>query len=541
MKSQKRIRWNVFLPMAILLVATSVIGVVNPEGFYHIQTKLVEFSTVNFGWLFNLSIFAFIVICLYLGFSKYGHIKFGGKDAKPTINKWNWFAISLTAGIGVGILFWGLAEPITHFSEPPKVLGIKPGTEEAAVFAIATSLMHWTVAPYALYVIAGIAVAYSHYNLKLPYNVSSTLYPLLGKKAFGLPGTIVDCLCMFAIAGGMAAVLGEGVLQIGSGIAHLTPIHTGPLLWTILILVITGTYILSSYTGLDKGIKILADQNTKIFLFLLAFVFVFGPSVFILNIGTQATGSFIADFSERLLWMSAMDGSDWPRWWPIFNWCIWLAYAPITGMFLARLAYGRTLREFVTYNLLLPAGFGAIWFWVFGGSSIFYDWKDGGKLWDLISKQEGGLELSLFAFLEHLPFPTLISWLMLITIFISFTTLADSLTTTVSSLTTTGNTIIDPEPPAKVKIFWGSLMGFMALLTITAGTGGEITGVDAVKQMATVAGFPVLFFMIVQTIATVKGITRQKEFDRANCPETAKLDIEAEEANILTESVDQTA
>ncbi|UFJ39508.1 BCCT family transporter [Brevibacillus humidisoli] len=530
MNNQKKIRWGVFLPMAILLVTTVLIGIVAPEQFYNLQTAIVDFAFTNFGWLFNLMALALIFICLYLGFSKYGSIRFGGKDATPIVTKWQWFAISLTAGIGVGILFWGTAEPLYHFSSPPPELGIQPGTEEAALFSMAAVMEQWTLAPYAMYVICGIAVAYAHYNLKLPYSVGSTLYPLLGKKAFGVFGTVIDAICMFAIAGAMAAILGEGVLQIGSGLDHLAGISTGPGLWSVLVIAITATYIISSYTGLQKGIKTLADFNAKLFLFLMIFVFVFGPTTFVLNLGTEATGHYLSHMPEKHLWMSPMEGSDWPKSWPIFEWALWMAYAPIIGMFLARLAYGRTIRQFVVMNLLLPAGFGAIWFWVFGGSAIYFDWKGGGQLWDMIHTQEGGLELSLFAFLEHFPLATLISWILLIAVYISFTTLADSLTTTVSSLTTTGNTIADPEPPGKIKLFWGIIMGLLALLNITAGTGGDITGIDAVKQMATVAGFPVLFFMIVQTYSTIKGILQKEVYDRANHPDTANIDMAEEEA-----------
>ncbi|WP_018924844.1 BCCT family transporter [Salsuginibacillus kocurii] len=518
MTTEKRIRWPVFLPVACLLVVTALIGAVWPDRFYQLQTAVVDFAFIHFGWLFNLTVLLFIFITLYLGFSKFGHIKFGGEEAEPATSKWQWFAISLTAGIGVGILFWGLAEPITHFMEPPQALGIEPGTEEAALFSMASNLAHWTLAPYSIYVLAGIAVAYAHYNVKLPYSISSTLYPLLGKRVFGGTGTAVDILCIFGIAGGMAAVLGEGVLQLGSGIGYLAGIESGPLLWTVLVGLITCTYIISSATGLKRGIRFLADQNTKIFFFLLAFVFITGPTVFILNLGTQSTGVFLSDFTERFLWNSAMEGSEWPRWWPLFHWSIWLAYAPIIGMFLARLAYGRTIRQFVCFNLLLPAGFGMLWFWVFGGAAIFYEWQGESEFWQLINAEESGLELSLFVFLEYLPFTLLISLLMLGSIFISFTTLADSLTTTVSSLTTRGNTYLDPEPPTKVKVFWGSLLGVMALLTITAGTGGEISGIEAVKQMATVAGFPILFFIIVQVTATLKGLLQQTRYDNVNHP-----------------------
>ncbi|MFC5711829.1 BCCT family transporter [Thalassorhabdus alkalitolerans] len=505
---KNKIHWPVFLPTSIILIFTVILGALWPSSFYEWQTIIVDFAFIHFGWLFNLTVFLLIFICLYLGFSKYGNIRFGGKEAEPFITKWQWFAISLTAGIGVGILFWGLAEPITHFSGPPQVLGIEPFTEEAAVFSIASNLAHWTLAPYSVYVIAGIAVAYSHFNLKLPYTISATLYPFLGKKALGTGGTIVDILCIFGIAGGMAAVLGEGVLQIGSGMEYIFGIETGVFLWSILVVVITAAYIISSYTGLKKGIRFLADQNAKVFLFLLIFVFVAGPTTFILNLGVQGTGAFLSGLPERFLWTSPMEGSEWPRWWPIFHWSIWLAYAPIIGMFLARLAYGRTIREFVLFNLLLPAGFGMLWFWVFGGASIFYDWQGEGQLWEMISNEEGGLELSLFVFLESLPFTVIISILMLVSIFISFTTLADSLTTTVSSLTTKGYSFDHPEPPATMKVYWGVLLGTLALLTITAGTGGEITGIEAVKQMATVAGFPILFFIIFQTAATLKSVIK---------------------------------
>ncbi|WP_085523732.1 BCCT family transporter [Tuberibacillus sp. Marseille-P3662] len=509
----KRVRWGVFLPMAILLIGTVLVGIIAPTSFYNLQTVIVNFAFNNFGWLFSLVVFVLIFICLFLGFSKFGNIRVGGDDAEPFIKKWEWFAISLTGGIGTGLLFWGTAEPLTHFMNPPQALGIDAGSEEAATFSMAAVMMQWTLAPYALYVICGISVAYTHYNLKLPYSVSSTLYPILGKRALGLTGTIVDNVCMFAIAGAMAAILGEGVLQISSGIGHYTSINDGPVLWAILILAITATYIISSYTGLQKGIKFLADNNAKIFIFLLIFVLIMGPTAFIFNIGTQGAGSYLSNMAKLHLWLSPMEGSSWSKDWPIFEWALWGANAPLIGMFLARLSYGRTLRQFVTFNLLLPGGFGALWFWAFGGSAMFFDWKSGGQLWNIISTEDGGLQLSLFAFLEKFPLSTIIGWVILVAIYLSFTTLADSLTTTMSSLTTTGNTIKNPEPPPRIKIFWGSVMGLMALLTVTSGTGGEISGIDAVKQMATLAGFPVLFLIIMQIFSTVKSILNHDKVD----------------------------
>ncbi|MEB7754898.1 BCCT family transporter [Staphylococcus pseudoxylosus] len=505
---KKQVRWGVFLPISILVIITSLVGVLIPKAFYLSQTKIVDFIFTNFGWLFSLVTFLLIFICLYLGFSKYGKIRIGGTEAKPTMSAWQWFTISLTSGIGTGLLFWGAAEPIIHFMNTPDI-GIKPGTEQAATFSMAAVTMQWTLAPYSLYVIFGMAVGYAHYNLKLPYNISSTLYPLIGNRAFGSIGIIVDILCMFAIAGSMSAILGEGVLQLSSGISHYTTIKDTPILWGIMVIAITLTYVISSYTGLDKGIRILADNNTKIFLFLLAFIFILGPTSYILNIGTQGTGKYLSSMAEMHLWLSPMDKLEWPRLWPIFEWSLWSANAPLIGMFLARLAYGRTLKQFVILNLLLPALFGCIWFWVFGGAAMHIDWKNKGILGKMIDTSDNGVQIALFKFLEYFPFSDIIGWVVLIAIYLSFTTLADSLTTTMASLTTKGNNLKNPEPPAKIKIFWGSLMGIMAFLIVTAGTGGEITGVDAVKQMATIAGFPILFLIIAIVIAFFKVLNKK--------------------------------
>lgn len=525
--NNKKMRWGVFAPMAVLLVATAVVGIAAPQWFYNIQSTVVGFAFTNFGWLFSLTVFVLIFVCLYVGFSKVGKIRIGGDGAKPTLSKWQWFAISLTSGIGTGILFWGTAEPLTHFMDPPASLGLEPGSEQAATFSIAAVTMQWTIAPYALYVICGIAIGYAHYNKGMPYAVSSALYPIFGKRALGGIGTVVDNVCMFAIAGAMSAILGEGVMQIGSGVSHYTDIVNGPTLWAAIAILITITYILSSYTGLQKGIKFLAEQNTRLFLLLLLFVLVVGPTAYIMTIGTQGTGKYLSDFAEMHLWFSPMDGESWPRDWPIFEWALWGANAPLIGMFIARVSYGRTIREFVTVNLLLPAAFGAFWFWVFGGAAMYFDWKGDGKLWDIING-EGGVPLSLFAFLDELPLSLLFGILMLIAIFISFTTLADSLTTTMSSLTTTGNDLKNPEPPAIVKIFWGGLIGVLAILTVTAGTGGEISGIDAVKQTATLAGFPVLFLIILISFCAVnylrsdtKVIDAVEEDDRT---ETSQLE-----------------
>ncbi|MBM7871836.1 choline/carnitine/betaine transport [Clostridium pascui] len=520
-KVKAHIRWSIFIPMSVILLIAIITGVVAPEQFYNAQNKIVQFAFEDFGWLFQISGNLFLFICIFFMFSKYGDIKFGGPDAKPTLKYWDWFAITLCAGIATGICFWGIAEPITHFMNPPKELGLKPGSEAAANFAMTTSFIHWTFIPYAMYAIAGLGIAFCVHNMKLPYQISSLLYPIFGKKVYGTIGAVVDNICMFAMVGAVAAVLGVGAMQMGSGLNVLTGIQTGKTLWVILLALLVVAYIFCSWTGLTKGIRWLSDKNSKIYLFLMIFILVVGPTTFILKMGTQGVGDFIQNYFTRTHYLSPIEGSEWPRWWPIYYWAIWLAYAPMEGMFFASLCKGRTIREFIIVNLICPAVFGIVWFAVFGGAAINVQ-LTGGGLWEAI--QKGGLEASVFAFLSHYPLSKVISWIFVITIFISIVTLCDSMTSTVASLTSTAYNDENQEAPGVLKIYWGIVMASMAIINILCTGGGKISGIDATKQISTVAGFPILFFMLIMAYCTVKIIVKGEKYDVVYHPETAQVE-----------------
>ncbi len=514
---QVKVRMGVFLPMSLAFVVIIALGLLAPKAFYDAENAIVNFAFQDFGWLFQISGNIFLFICLFFCFSRYGDIRFGGKDAKPEMSTWNWFAISLCAGIATGIVFWGIAEPLYHLMDSGvfETLGITPKSEEAAMFSMVTTYIHWTFIPYAMYAICGLGIAYGAYNMNLPYRVSSTLYPLAGRHIEGPVGTVVDSLCLLAIAGGVAAVLGVGTMQISSGIQIMTGIAAGRAMWVAVVAAIVAVYIISSYTGLNRGIRWLSDKNAKIFLALLVFVFVFGPTRFILSLGTQATGHFIDDFFVRTHYLSPVDGSAWPRWWPIYYWAIWLAYAPLIGMFLARLVKGRTIRQFMFMNLFMPAFFGFLWFSVFGGAAIHLE-LSGQGLWEAI--HEGGklaLEKSVFEFLKFYPLTKVISWIFMGTVFVSIVTMADSMTSTVASLSTTAAHQEGLEPPAAMKIFWGVVMSSVAIINLISGSGGgEISGIDATKQIATVAGFPILFLMMVMAFSICWMIVRHAKGER---------------------------
>jgi len=504
---QKAIRYSVFIPMSIILLTAIIVGLVAPKQFLDAENAIVQFAFEHFGWLFQLSGNIFLVLCLYLLFSKHGNIRLGGKDAKPELSTWNWFAITLTAGIATGILFWGIAEPITHFMTPPEALGLEPGSEAAAMFSMSQTYIHWTFIPYAMYGLAGVGIAYAVYNAKLPFHVSSVFYPLTKKKSAAF-SSLVDNIAMFAMVGGVAAILGVGTLQIASGLNVLTGIESTKTVWVMVVGVIVISYIISSYTGLHKGIRWLADKNSKLFLFMLLFVFIFGPTSFILTLGTQSVGHFIQNFFVQTHYLSPIDGSEWPRWWPIYYWAIWLAYAPLIGMFLAKISKGRTIREFMLMNLIMPAVFGLIWFSVFGGASIHLEINGAGISESI---QTMGLEVSVFEFLKHYPLTTFMSVVFIVAVFISIVTMADSMTSTFASLST--KEIGNKEPAANLKIFWGVMMSSIAIINLVS-AGGEISGIDATKQIATVAGFPILFLMLLMAYTVMKMIVKREEYDQ---------------------------
>lgn len=504
MSSKIKIRSSIFIPMSLIFLSSILLGILSPEKFYNLENYIVQFAFDKFGWLFQLSSLFFLLVCVFLMLSKFGNIRFGGKDAKPTMSNWTWFSITLCAGIGTGIMFWGIAEPITHFMNPPDYLNFAAGSESAATFALVTSYIHWTFIPYAMYSIIGIGSAYVVYNLNMPFQVSSLLYPIFGRKINKTVIAIIDNLCIFSMAGGIAAILGVATMQLGSGMEELIGLSPNRIVWIAIVGTIVVSFIFSSYIGIQKGMKWLSDKNSKIYIAILAFIFIFGPTTFILSLGTQATGEFIGTFFERTTILSPIIGSQWPRWWPIYYWAIWVAYAPISGMFFGSIAKGRTIREFLFYNLILPAVFGIIWFAIFGSAAI-HQQLNGTDLWGVI--QNKGLEVSIYAFLKNYPLTKIFSWIMVITIVISVITLCDSMTGTISKMSTIGDYSDSQEAPGYIKIFWGLVMSSLAIVNLLSPE-GKISGIDATKMISTVAGFPLLFLMILLTCSILYMIIK---------------------------------
>lgn len=398
-KMNFKVNHAVFWPPFLLLLSAVILSLINEQGFYTVMRGVYDWISINFDWFFLIIGTIIVVILAVMLFSKAGQIRFGGENAKSPYSFWNWFAMSLCGGIANGIVFWGVAEPITFLADP--INGITPFSSEAISFSLPQVFLHWTITPYSLYAIAAIPIALAVYNYGKRLSISSGLYFLIGDRCDGWMGKIVNAVSLFALAGGISASLGKGVLQISSGVNYATGITVTPTLWILVCAAIVIVYTCSSVLGVDRGIKWLSSQNLKLYLAIIIFLLIVGPTTYILKVGTESVGLFATTFIEKSTFLGAATGEDWSRWWTVYYWAIWIAYAPVIGIFLTRLCYGRTIREFLVVNILIPSLFAIAWFTVFGATA--FDMQLSGKFDLWAAMQANGTESAVYAFFSQLP------------------------------------------------------------------------------------------------------------------------------------------
>ena len=494
------------IPLGIVFL----LGVIFPESFNDVMGNIVNKLCENLGWLINLGTIFSIFFTLYFLVSKYGKIKLGGPNAKPEFSKFSWWAISLCAGMGMGIVMFPPAEVIEYSFRPAEGIFIEPGSYQASLWAGQITMTHWTIALYGIYVAAGLICAYCYYNLKQPFSITSTLYPVMGKKAYKY-SEIIDGIVVFAIVGGVAGSLGWGILQVSDGINQIFGITIGKTTWIIVTSVITVVYTLSSVSGLKKGIQWLGNKNAILFIAMLLFVAIFGPTKFSLEWGTRVAGGTIENLLGNIMFTSPFLPDDkWVQWW---NWLWFIDYfifAPTTGLFLARLSKGRTIREFVTVNMVAPCIFSTIWCMFFGGIAAHVQWIEKIDLFKLIV--EKGHESVMLKLFEQLPLPSITKPVMLIIILISFITLANAVTSTIAKMCMPNSEVKndeeDDDAPAGIQIFWGIFMGAIALLFLLTG------GLEGCKILKLFVGFPILFFQIFIMAGFLKMFIQKKNAEK---------------------------
>ena len=502
--SQKNlIKPVVFFPAFILLVITIILNFVDYDSFLKATTVAKDFMTVQCGWMFSLAGVLCLIVIVAAYFSPLGKIKIGGPDAKPLLKKTSWFAITLCTTIAAGILFWGTAEPIWHLAYPP--VGIEPMSAEAAKFAMETLFLHWTFIPYAIYAVPTVVFAFAYYNMKRTFSVGSEISPVLGNRDQRKFDIVVDAVILFAVAAAISASFGTAVMNMGGGINALFGIDNNKALWVVITIIGTIAFIISSGTGLFKGIKILSDINVYLYYIIIGAIIILGPTVYMFSIGTESFGGFLTNIFDKALFTGAAANDSWATGWTTFYWSNWMAWAPVTAVFLARIAYGYTIKEVITMNFIIPSAFSGIWMTVLGGTAINFQMT--GKVDILAIMNEQGSAAAGYAVLGNLPLAKLLIAIYLLAVIISFVTATDSTTNAMASICSTGITKGDQEAPLYVKILWGVIVGVVALIFITS------LDIDGIKMLSYLGGFPALFLGILSIISLFLIMKKPQKYD----------------------------
>ncbi|SDP05347.1 glycine betaine uptake BCCT transporter [Halobacillus aidingensis] len=474
--------------VAFLFIGWGVIpeAVLPTWNLENVTSNIQGFLTEKFGWFYLLSATGFLIFVIFLVFSKYGNIKLGKPDDEPEYPYITWFAMLFSAGMGIGLVFWGSAEPLSHFHTPP-IPGQEPMSEEAAQSAMKYTFFHWGLHPWAFYSVLALALAYFKFRKDAPGVISAALTPVLGEKRVKGPlGTLIDFIAVFATIFGVATSLGLGALQISSGLAFtIDGLEDTFTLQLTIIAVVTVLFMVSAMTGLNKGIKYLSNTNVVLAIGLMVFMLFAGPTNFIMDYFTTSFGSYIRDLPYMSFRMTPFaEDSSWVQNWTIFYWAWWISWAPFVGTFIARVSRGRTVREFILGVLLVPTIFGALWFSVFGGTAISLEFFNGVDIYSDVS--ELGSEVALFSMMENVPLGSIMSFVGLLLISTFFVTSADSATFVLGMQTTNGSL----NPKNQVKFTWGIIQAGAAAVLLWQG------GLGALQTAAIIAAFPFTFIMI---------------------------------------------
>ncbi|MEE2690409.1 MAG: BCCT family transporter [Pseudomonadota bacterium] len=478
-----------FWAPAVVLVLALTASLFDFDDFLAAATAANEWILAHFDWLFSVATFAAVALVALIFVSPLGAVRIGGKAATPILAPWSWFSITLCTTIAIGILFWGTTEPIFHVIAPPAFAGVEAGSDEARRFALSALYLHWTVTPYALYTVPALAFALAFHNLGRPYSVGSATYPHTDRNPPQFFCDAIDAFSLFALVAGVAAALGAGVLSLTGGLKAAFGVDDSPALRLVLVGMIVGAFVASSASGLHRGIRVLSDINAKAFFALAAFIFTVGPTGEMLARGGQAFIDYVAGFVPASLNLDGRAGDPWTRSWTVFSFAQWLAWAPITALFLGRIAVGYSVRAFILVNLMLPALFGMIWMTVFGASAIEIDSRTGALSAAL---KAGGPEAVVYAMFAALPLAGIVQAVFVGLVFISFVTAMDSTTHSVAEVCLKRAAPGGEHGPLglRIKIFWGVLIGLISW-TMTA-----TTGVAGVRMLSNLGGLPGVLILI---------------------------------------------
>lgn len=454
-------------------------------------SAVLDFINGSLGWFYILDFNIFLLVALYFAFTRYGKIRLGGAKARPEFSTGAWYAMLISAGIGIGLMFWGVAEPIFHLSSPPPVFGVEPGTGEAGKVALSTSFLHWGFHAWALYGLVALALGFFAYNRGLPLTFRSVFYPILGPRIYGPWGNAIDILTVVATLFGLATSLGLGASQAAAGLNKLFGLPSGTGFQIILITCITGLATISVVAGLDAGVKRLSQLNIYVAAAFLLFVLLVGPTLFILSLFTQSLGHYISVLPVLSFWNEAFTGTSWQASWTVFYWGWWISWSPFVGMFVARISKGRTVRELLTGIIFLPSLLCFLWFSVFGGAALHLQLNG---LRDVATAVNDNVATALFDMLEAFPLTGLVSFVGVLLLITFFVTSSDSGSLVVDHLTS-GGKLDSPKPQ---RVFWALMEGLVAIVLLLGG------GLSALQTAAVATGLPFSLILLLMCWAMKK-------------------------------------
>lgn len=485
---------SVFWSTLIISLIMVVWGSISPDTLQSISASAQTFISNKFGWYYLILVTLLVLFCVFIIFTPYGKIKLGKADEKPEFTTLSWFAMLFSAGMGIGLVFWGAAEPIYHYAvnAPTAETGTAAAIKESMQFVY----FHWGVHAWAIYAIVALVLAYFKFRHDRPGLISATLYPIFGDRVNGLLGKVIDTLAVFATIVGVATTLGFGAVQINGGLSYLTGIPNSFTSQLIIIGVVTVLFMISAWTGISKGIKYLSNANIGLAGFLFIAMFILGPTIYILNMFTDTIGSYLTNLLAMSFRIAPLnpENREWINNWTIFYWAWWISWSPFVGIFIARVSRGRSIREFLVGVLLVPSIVGFLWFSAFGISAINLQQNGIADISSLATEE------ALFGTFQNYPFGTVLSVVAIILIGTFFVTSADSATFVLGMQTTHGSL----NPGTNVKLTWGITQSAMAAVLLYTG------GLQALQNVLILAALPFSIIMILMTVSFYKAITKEK-------------------------------
>ncbi len=489
-------QYPVFFISVILCGAIGIWGILMPTTMTGIALNITGFALKSLDWFFLLLCTGFLILSIYMAFGPYGHIRLGKNEDRPEFSTASWLAMLFAAGMGAGLVFWGVAEPIFHYVAPPTIDG---KTAEAARMAMVITNLHWGLHAWSIYAICALVIAYFTFRKKMPFLISTPIRAEFGYQYKGLWCHIADITGVLAVVFGLAGSLAMGILQVRAGLGEVFNLPETNTLSTIILITITATFLLSASTGLNKGIKILSNINMGIAIFMLMIILFAGPTRFILEVFITSIGDYVSQLINLSFKLYPYEGlSDWTSGWTLTYFIWWLAWGPFVGIFIARISRGRTIREFVIGVILLPTLFSMFWFAVYGGSALYIEMFSNVGLADLVFED---VTKALFTLFTWFPLSELLSVLALILITIFLVTSADSGTFVVSMMTSNGNL----NPSSKFKLIWGLIIAILTAGTLFTGS------VTVAKAMAITGAIPFSLILILQIIAFLRTIRHDED------------------------------